>query len=224
VRLVSYGLWVLRWPAAIYAGIYIFGAILFLLKLKIGSEDGKLVVDTGSWAYMIAHPMRYGGHRAVEPIGSICPFYARMLNMLLFVWPFLLIYFLLMLTAGNVMGLLITGRWIFPDLSKDGFIRLRPFFFDGIPTLIVTGSLALLALLAILAINGWRLLVFLATIGWGLLCLSPAIVAITIIIVAILYFRSGRFLSEPERGEQVSAAREVILAHKHKFCKGIKFK
>ena len=120
---IRHAFWVMRWPLAIYAALYVVGAASFLLTLRLKSADGRLIVDKGSWAYAIAHPLRYGGHRS-QPTrtSSICVFYATMFNMLLVAWPVLLLYFFLMLTVGNFLGLTCASTLIWPNLHEEGFV------------------------------------------------------------------------------------------------------
>src|SRR5689334_16844672 len=99
--LVEDAVWLARhgWPyLAVYGGLYAVGAAAFVVNVH--HQDG--VIDTDSWAYMIAHPMRYGGHRPQASVGGICPFYAALFNMLLFVWLFLLLYFAVATVVGTV--------------------------------------------------------------------------------------------------------------------------
>lgn len=122
------------WPAVVYASVYAIGAIAFLanLRAKVG-PTGKLVVEHDSWAYMLARPYRYGKIKAavdkydysaywLKPT-SICAVYARLLNMLLFVWPVLLVYLAVVSLLGTVLfGVLLGTGYVRPDFAKDGWL------------------------------------------------------------------------------------------------------
>ena len=204
--------WALRWPIAVYAGLYAIGAAAFLLSLRFKSRDGRLVVDRCSWAYMIAHPMRYGGHRAHKgDQGSICAFYARMFNMLLFVWPFLLVWFALIATFGSVITFAFAGRVCWPDLHEEGFFTSQSL--TRVPLVVVTAPATLLLL--VIMYRG-AVLRWLSTAVWAVLCVSPALIVLAL--MAAGYFNVRR-----SEGETASAVREVIVAQKHRFCKFIQF-
>lgn len=204
--------WLIRWPIAIYAALYALGAATFLLSLRFKSRDGRLIVDRRSWAYMIAHPMRYGGHRTHKgDQGSICAFYARMFNMLLFVWPFLLVWFALGTIFGSIVMFALAGRVIWPDLHESAFFDERSL--TRVPLVVVTFPAVVLTL-AILyrgAVLRW-----LTVAMWVVLCLSPALVAM---VLAVAGYRKVRH----PKTETALAVREVIDAQKHKFCKLIQF-
>lgn len=203
--------WALRWPIAVYAGLYAIGAAAFLLSLRFKSRDGRLIVSRDSWAYMIAHPMRYGGHRKHKGgQGSICTFYARMFNMLLIIWPLLLIYFALVLTVGSVFYFLLAGHVLCPDLREAGFVRYCRVTF---PLIVVTAPLGLIVWGIIKHAALFRAL---RIAGWAVLCISPALVLVALLAAAL-------YKSRDPKSETASAFREVVVAQKHRFCKFIQF-
>lgn len=216
IEAIWFALWTLRWPIFIYAAVYTLGAALFLVYLRIKSEDGKLTVDTSSWAYMIAHPMRYGGMRSKDVSGSICAFYARMLHMLVGVWPFLLIWFIFVSIAGVTIVFLLFGHILIPDLREEMFFRTKKITF---PLALVTLPITLVAL----AIYNFRaLLDWLADFGWMTLCLGPVIVVIILAAFIVIWLRWNIYGQGDSK--KVSALREVIASNKEKFCKRIYFK
>lgn len=201
--------WAVRWPVAIYAALYAVGAGIFLLTLRLQSEDGGLIVDQNSWAYMLAYPMRYGGHRSEKRTAtSICSVYAKLFNMLLFVWPVLLVYFAVTCVIGTAWGLLLFGAVVYPDLHGAGFItakRVTGNFWPGAVTVPLTA----------LILAGWKIKVlihFAVVVGWYSLCLAPILVAIAIGTYLVLRYRSPN-------PNAVSAAVEYAAARKGKFCK-----
>jgi hypothetical protein len=204
--------WALRWPIAVYAGLYAVGAAAFLLSLRFKSHDGRLIVGRDSWAYMIAHPMRYGGHRPHKGHqGSICTFYARMFNMLLVVWPFLLVYFALATTFGSAVTFAFASHVVYPSLREEWFVTSRAL--TRVPLAVVTIPAALL-LLAIMFRGS--LLRWLSVAAWAVLCASPVLIALAL--TGASYFKVRR-----SDGETASAVREVIVAQKQRFCKFIQF-
>jgi hypothetical protein len=211
LRGAGHVLWDLRWPIAIYAALYAIGAAAFLLSLRFKSHDGRLIVDRRSWAFMFAHPMQYGGHRTFkQEQGSICAFYARMFNMLLFVWPFLLVYFVLASTAGSLATFLMAGNWMLPNLHEAGFVGHHRITF---PLVLVIAPLGLLTL-AIVKHNA--VLHFLSVAAWIVLCLSP--------VLALLVFGLvTRHKSRTGTSPTVNAFKEVVAAKKDRFCKLIQF-
>lgn len=206
-------LWTLRWPLAVYALLYVVGAAIFLLTLKLKSKDGTLVVDRHSLAFAIAHPLIYGGHKSLKSYqGSICAFYARMFNMLLFVWPFLVLYFILLTTVGSLITLLFAGRVVWPNLHESGFMDYRdvtPF-----PTAFITVPLIVIALLIFKRAAVFR---FLSAAFWIVLCILPVLIAV---VVSSTVYWTREAIGETQT---VSAVREVVAAHKYKFCKLIRF-
>lgn len=201
--------WAVRWPIIIYAALYAVGAGIFLLTLRFQSEDGRLVVGQNSWAYMLAYPMKYGGHRTEKrTTTSICSVYAKLFNMLLFVWPVLLAYFAITTVVGSTLGMLLFGAVVYPDLYEDGFLcgrRVTGNFWPGLVTIP----------LALLILAGWKIKVlihFVVVVGWYSLCLAPILVAIAIGTYLVLRYRS------PNPNE-VSAVVEYAAARKEKFCK-----
>lgn len=215
---IRHGFWMMRWPLAIYATLYVIGAASFLLTLRLKSADGRLVVDKDSWAYAIAHPLRYGGHRnQPTKTSSICVFYATMFNMLLFAWPGLLLYFILMLTVGNFFALISASTAIWPNLHNAGFCDYKHLITtkNGGPFPMVLISVPL----ALFAIAGWKfttLVHILAVGGWAALCLAPVLLVIGIVVVVILKSRA-------EEPNTVTAVLEVVSAKKEKFCKLVEF-
>lgn len=208
--LIGHGLWLARWPLAVYALLYVVGAAVFLLTLRIQSEDGTLTVDRASIAYMLAHPMRYGGLRNHKDQSSICLFYARMFNMLLFVWPVLGLYFIVMLTVISAGGLLLIGEVAYPDLSEPGFFgshEVVPF-----TTAWITVPAALITLMIY---KRGPLLHFLGMVGWAVLCLLPVLIVIGLISSTVLGLRTN--------SEGALAVKEAFAAKKDKFCKLVKF-
>lgn len=208
---IGHGLWLARWPLAMYALLYGVGAAVFLLTLRIQSDDGTLTVDRASTAYMLAHPMRYGGLRQHKDQSSICLFYARMFNMLLFVWPVLGLWFIFQLTVVSLFGLLIIGEVVYPDLSEPGFFGLHevvPFTtaWITIPTL----------LMALMIYKRGPLLHFLGIVGWATLCLLPVLIVIGLI--------SGTVLGLRTNSEGALAVKEAFAAKKDKFCKLVQFR
>lgn len=213
---IGHALWVLRWVGLSYALLYAAGAASFLLLLRLQSSDGRLVVRKKSWAYMFAHPMRYGDHRSqTNDIGNICGFYARMFNMLIFVWPFLLIWFLLVATIGNMLTMLLAATFLWPDLRSDGFIRARFLFGDGPKPIVLLWLVTGLIVLAVLRFH--RLMHVLGAIGWATLCLIPALAAAAAVLTVFILGRSPK-------ENAVNATLEVVAAKKDRFCKMVEFR
>lgn len=224
-----YGFFAFSWPAfAVYGALYAIGAAAFLLSLRLGSEDGKLIVEYDSLAYKLAHPVRWGSMKRdlernpefYEEIyrdekGSICTFYASLFNMLLFIWPFVLLFWLLACTGAAAIRFLITGQWMVPDLrARDMWLRDVQLW-NGLPPILYLGPLALL--IAAL-INIWAVLSLFKTVGLVMACLLP----FAAIIALIVYGSFKTYVAQP--GETASAVKEVLVANKEKFCKLVEYK
>lgn len=222
------------WPLfAGYAVLYAITAALFLLTLKVKSEDGSLVVGRDSLPWKLAHPYLYGQirrypHRYETKIladgseytdyplpktGNICAFYARLFNMVLFVWPVLLLYFAVGTVVASLIGLLIHGGIYLPDLSCDAFFRRVP-----VAPVPLIGPAAGLALLVLAIFNTgvlWSLTKFIA---WGIVCGLPLIALIVLGVFGTVRFATAK------PGDSVSVFKEAVSAKKERFCKMIQYR
>lgn len=249
--LVTFGWHLLKlvfWPAVVYAGVYALGAVAFLanLRAKVG-PTGRLVVEHDSWAFMLARPYRYGKIKAaVEKYGSlenavyeelprswvqptgICPLYARLLNMLLFVWPALLVYFV----VGSVLGTVLFGAifgvgYVSPDLTRDSWliiVQLRDIdtWPNGWGVLLRVPVMYYMAVFALyMAIAHWN--AFLHGLWFtllGVLCLLPLIA-----LAAAVIFISRKVFREKDDGEtRVGMAAEFLASKKEGWCKVVEIK
>lgn len=223
-------------------------AFLANLRFKQGA-NGKLVVDHASLAYKIAHPRLYGLIRKlglysagqvvpdssfkegytiqggnkdgvkIPKSGSICAFYARMFNMLLFVWPFLLIYFVITCSVGSLLGLILLGVYVKPNLSNDGFLGVETTWACGdkiVPGIFVVPA----ALIALIIWKHVKIFHFLARAGWVALCIAPLLVVAGVVLYIVLKARSDHAVE----GTTVNALFEFTAARKERFCKIIEFK
>lgn len=235
------------WPALIYGVVYVVGAVVFLanLRAKVG-PSGKLVVEWDSWAYMLARPYRYGKiNAAVERYGSvesavrnnldedwfntsICPLYARLLNMLLFVWPVLLVYFAAVSVLGTLLfGVVMGVGYARPDFTKDGWMaRVVVRDYDLWPN----GWTFLLRIPVVYYITAFAL--FMITMHFtmflhglwftllGVLCVLPVIA-----IVVALVFGSRKVMREKDGGAtRVGLAAEFLASKKEGWCKMVEIK
>lgn len=214
--------WVIRWPIAIYALLYAVGASIFLVALRIRSENEQLTVDRKSWCYLLAHPLRYAGHSTkTEKNTSICVFYATMFNMLLTVWPIALFYWIICTVVGSVGGFLICSTIVYPDLGEEMFLATKILLKreNGKPFLLslVSGPTTIL-ILALFHLHA--LLMFLERLGWALLCLLPLIA----VIGAISWSSRKVYAAKLGEGTTSSAVKEFLGSKKDKFCKIVRFK
>jgi hypothetical protein len=236
--LVTYG-WHLAklafWPAVIYAAVYGLGAIAFLanLRAKVG-PTGRSVVEHDSWAYMLARPYRYGKLKAgyerpewTEPTG-ICSLYARLFNMLLFVWPFLLVYLAVVSLLGTVLfGVLLGVGYVRPDFTHEGWVsRVDVADIDSWPNswrvllrLPFVYYLAAFTLFMVIAhftafLHGlWLTLLV-------ILCILPLLA-----LIAAVVFGSRKVVREKDDGTtKVGLAAEFIASKKEGWCKIVEIK
>lgn len=226
----------LVWPVlAVYGLLYAAGATAFLINLRVrAGESGRLEVPWNSWAFMLASPYRYGRIKdAVETYGSlkeaevpskwvsstsICSIYARMFNMLLFVWPVLLVYFAVGTVLGTVFfGVILGVGYARPDFTRDGWFRsvyLRtpadrwqslltiPFIWYVVVGLVILITFHFLALVKVL------------------LCIAPVLA-----FIAAVVFLTRKVVMEHDDSETtVGALTEYAAARKEKFCKVVDIK
>lgn len=235
------------WPAVVYASIYAIGAIAFLanLRAKVG-PSGRLVVEHDSWAYMLARPYRYGKVKAaVERYGSleaavrnsldedwfntgICALYARLLNMLLFVWPVVLVYLVLASVLGTVLFRVLLGvGYVRPDLTKDGWVgKVVVRNFDSWPDnfgVLLYLPVTYYAAAFLLFMVTTHFTVFLHG-AWfmllGVLCLLPLLG-----LIAAVVFGSRKVMREKDDGAtRVGLAAEFLASKKEGWCKMVEIK
>lgn len=217
------------WPAfAIYGTLYAIGAATFLLSLRLKSEDGKLTVNYDSLAYKLAHPVRWGNmKRDLErnpefyqefydgQQGSICAFYAALFNMLLFIWPQVLLFWLLACTILAFVRFLIIGEWLVPDLREATWLREVKIWHQPVPPI----AFVLPAAFLVWALwNFTSLMHVLMIIGMGLLCATPFLIGIAVVV----FVTRKVYIAQP--GETASAVKEVFIANKERFCKLVEYK
>lgn len=221
------------WPVwAGYAALYVVGAAIFLANLRANKDTaGSLYVATDGWAYMLAHPYRYGQIRIGNdrPVSwhrrtSICVIYARAFNALLTVWPVLLLYFAITCGLGSLFfGLLLGAGRVRPNLSNDGFLEVVDFYgsvgdwqWYKVPAVYLFGGV-----FVGLAIFKFALLAkILLAVGTILVCTSPAV---AIVVGSTFVVHKVR----KEKGDattSVGMLSEYVAAHKEKFCKMVAIK
>jgi hypothetical protein len=215
------------WIAVAYVILYAISATIFLLTLRIKSEDGSLTVNRDSLAYLIAYPM-YRHTKAnkewrLERLpnqGSICKFFIRMFHMLFLIWPFLVIYFAGVLTIGNVIGIMVFGQYVTLDLTEDGFWQAHDIYIGRrrlIPLMVPAFGLLLLGLVIF---KFSFLLKILGALAFGILCISPILIAVAAIVGGIIYVA---LTDEAHGSAKVFVAKEFLASKKEKFCKMINF-
>lgn len=220
------------WPVfAVYGALYAVGAAAFLLSLRIKSEDGKLVVAYDSLAYKLAHPMLwsrrqrnladdpeyYNAYRRTEHdrSGSICTFYASLFNMLMFIWPLVLLYWLFCCTVASLVKFLLAGDWMVPDLQGDLWLRDVKLWNKWYPPLAVIGPLAVLVAMAVNFGAVWSVAKFVAMFA---VCLLP----VAAFLALVIYGTRKVYIAKP--GETASVVKEAITANKEKFCKLVEYR
>lgn len=227
----------LVWPAIIYAGIYGLGSVAFLanLRAKVGPV-GRLEVAHDSWAYMLAHPYRYGiiKREGVDDVPSrwlktsICAVYARLLHALVFVWPVLLAYFAVISVLGTVLfGVLLGVGYVSPDFTKDGWVsktNLRDWeswpddwtFLLRMPAVYYVVGTALFSA----AFHFTAFLHGLAMVGFAVLCILPVLA-----LIAAVVFGSRKIVREKDDGTtKVGLAAEFLASKKEGWCKMVEIK
>jgi len=202
-------IWLLRWPVLIYAGLYAIGAAAFLVNLKVHKDaDGQLSVSGRSLSYRIAHPIRYAKGLEGDGIQSICRFYARTFNMLLFVWPLIVLLALIVYGPVLLMLLVSAGGYISLDFSELPIDP--PFHFNKVlpipPVLIIAPLVSLIA----------TLLCF-ATVVHVVVCYVLPTAAIIAIIVRLVGSLVRRWEAVQD-GEKVGLFGEALHAQKQRFC------
>ena len=223
------------WPAVIYAGVYALGAIAFLanLRAKVG-PFGRLEVAHDSWAYMLARPYRYGITKRRGELDedwantSICAIYARLLNMLLFVWPVLLAY----LAAASVLGTVLFGvlfgvGYVSPDFTKEGWLGVnklrKP---DNWPTdwrFILRMPLPYYMAAFGLFMIAFHFTTFLHGVWVGLLALLCVLPLIALVVGVV--FGSRKIVREKDDGTtSVGLAAEFLESKKERWCKVVEIK
>lgn len=210
-----------------YAALYVVGAVIFLLTLRMSkNSNGILVLERDSWAYRAAHPIDGARHaerrRLIQaawlnedtlPVtGNICAVFFRLFNMLLFVWPFLLLWLAAVFVVGNFGGLLFAGKAVTPTLAHlndragdthDVFIGTHP-----MPPLISV-ILPVVLLVSLVFARG-ALGGFLLRMLTVLMYAAPLLAVIALIL----------WLSHRLRGaESMSVVGEVLSSVKTRACK-----
>lgn len=227
------------WPVlVVYAVLYAAGAAAFLINLRFkAGESGRLEVLWNSWAYMLARPYRYGQitkygesfqrARRAEWFGdtSICLIYARLFNMLLFVWPVLLLWFALACAVGTIfLGGLLGAAYVRPNLSNDAFldaVEVRDIKHWYQLPLVYELSL----FLAFLVVFKWAtFLRLLGTTGKVLLCIAPILVFIGLVVYFSRKVYRKVYREHGDRETTVGALTEYVEARKEKFCKIVEIK
>lgn len=236
------------WPAVVYAGVYALGAVAFLanLRAKVG-PSGRLEVAHDSWEYMLARPMRYGRIKAAKdtwgfltpakqhelpdswfrPTG-ICSLYARLLNMLLFVWPFLLVY----LVGGSLLGTVLFGLvfgvgYVTPDFAKEGWLKRtlvrNPDDWPANWTVVLRVPLMYYVAVFTLFMIAFHFTAFLQGVWMaflGVLCLLPLIGLIT----GVVYGSRKIVREKDDETTSVGLAAEFLAAKKEGWCKMVEVK
>lgn len=212
-----------------YAALYAVGAIIFLFTLRLSkNSNGVLVLERDSWAYRAAHPIdgaRYVEQKRIKRTqefhlneaaptitGNICAVFFRLFNMLLFVWPFLLVWLAGVLVIGSLGGLLVAGKAVTPTLAHlndragdthdvlIGKLQMPPLI------AIILPSLVLVSLVFARSV----LVGFLAKVAAVLMYAAPAVIVIALVV----------WLSYRLRGaESVGVVKEVLISVKTRACK-----
>ena len=234
------------WPLVVYGVVYLFGACAFLanLRAKVGPY-GRLEVAHDSWAYMLARPKRYTEiQEAIKEYGSleqakyhheylfkptsICAVYARLLNMLLFVWPFVTLYLIVMSVLGTTLfGVLLGVGYVKPKMAAKGWLELvklresddwpnNPKVFLYLPaTYYAAAFLLFMAVTHLSALLQGMWMVLMAA-----LCLLPLIG-----VVLVVVYGSRKVVREKDDGAtKVGLAAEFLESKKERFCKVVEIK
>lgn len=227
-----------------YAMLYAVTAALFLMTLRVQSTDGKLSVRKDSLAFFLAHPLsKYYGLGSVKghqestfdvaigkwesvPIlrypnhGNICAFYARLFNMLLFVWPFLGLYLLVVALLGPIIGMLFLSKLVYVDFEEEMFLSTRGVRWFRGRELPLFMPLGLLSIIVLAVVKLSTLLLVGKTIAWFLICAVPVIG----VLVLISYSTAKLYQAEQGDGSTASLVKETLMAKKARFCKLLEFK
>lgn len=244
------GAWVFAklafWPLVVYAGVYVTGAVAFLanLRAKVGPY-GRLEVAHDSWAYMLARPRRYTKiQEMVEEYGSlkrakyhheylfkptsICAVYAQLLNMLLFVWPFVVLYLIVMSVLGTALfGVLFGVGYVKPKIANKGWLELVELresddWPNGLGVLLyIPVTYYVIGILLFMAVTHLGMLLHGAWIGLMVaLCLLPLIA----LVLGVVYGSRKVRREKDDGATRVGLAAEFLESKKKRWCRVVEIK
>lgn len=199
-----------------YAGLYALGAMAYLILFRYQIVDGVLRIKTKSMAYLLTYPVRYAKGVSAG-ISSNCAFYARLFNMLVFFWPFVLTYFIVAIVTSAIFGILISGYRFTPNFTEEFWVEIIPIFrYQKFPPILITFPLLLIIGFVF---KTAKILAFLKVFGWILLCLLPPILLITAFISALIVV----FVIYPEE-KNTNGVIQYLQQRKNKFCRKVEFR
>jgi hypothetical protein len=242
--------WVLAklafWPLVVYAVVYATGAVAFLanLRAKVGPY-GRLEVAHDSWAYMLARPKRYTDiQKMIETCGSlarakehysylfeptsICAVYARLLNMLLFVWPFVTLYLIVLSMGGTVLfGVILGIGYVKPKMSSNGWLELvklrEPDNWPNSPKVLLYVPITyyVAAFLLVTAVLNFGMLLRGA---WLALIVTLCLLPLIALVLAVVYGSRKVMRERDDADTSVGLAAEFLESKKERFCKVVEIK